>query len=139
MNENNAFGKTICSNCYEDLKPLIEDLQSISICGHVFHELCLQQWLEYCNAKKCTCPVCKQKCNQENVCRLYFQSIGEANENNASQKPSEDDSVLLRREVNKFKGKLSAVNAAFESQEKNLKELNEEVLGFNCVKLNEFD
>jgi hypothetical protein len=36
---NNSFAKTICSICYEDLKPIIEDLQSITICGHVFHEL----------------------------------------------------------------------------------------------------
>ena len=34
-----SIGKTICSICYEDLKPLVEDLQAISICGHVFHEL----------------------------------------------------------------------------------------------------
>lgn len=37
----NSFAKTICSICFEDLKPLVEDLQSISICGHVFHELWL--------------------------------------------------------------------------------------------------
>lgn len=29
----------ICTICFEDLKPNVEDLQSISICGHVFHEL----------------------------------------------------------------------------------------------------
>ena len=34
-----AAAKTICSICYEDLHPVAEDLQSISICGHVFHEL----------------------------------------------------------------------------------------------------
>lgn len=30
--------KTICSICFEDLKPFAQDLQAISICGHVFHE-----------------------------------------------------------------------------------------------------
>nr|GMC80006.1 43kDa postsynaptic protein [Ipomoea batatas] len=35
----NENAKTICSICFEDLKPIVEDLQSISICGHVFHEL----------------------------------------------------------------------------------------------------
>ncbi|KAF5176793.1 E3 ubiquitin-protein ligase traip-like [Thalictrum thalictroides] len=133
MSESNAFGKTICSICYEDLKPLIEDLQSISICGHVFHELCLQQWLEYCSGtKKCTCPVCKQRCSQEDVGRLYFQSIGDAND---TQKPSEGllnreqdkDPVLLLREVNKLKGKVSAISSTCERQEQNLKELNEEL------------
>ena len=39
-------------------KPIIEDLQSISVCGHVFHEFCLQQWVEYCACKKKNnCPV----------------------------------------------------------------------------------
>ena len=33
-----SFGKTICSICYEDLKPLSEYLQAITPCGHVFHE-----------------------------------------------------------------------------------------------------
>lgn len=42
----NSFSKTICSICYEDLKPIIEDLQSISICGHVFHELWYSHLLE---------------------------------------------------------------------------------------------
>ncbi|KAF9618013.1 hypothetical protein IFM89_039410, partial [Coptis chinensis] len=95
----------------------------------------LQQWLEYCsNAKKCTCPVCKQKCSKANVARLYFQSIGDAND--STQKPSEGllgggddkDPVFMLREVNKFKGKLSALNTAFEDQEQNLKQVNEEEL-----------
>lgn len=29
----------ICAICYEDARPVCEDLQSISACGHVFHEL----------------------------------------------------------------------------------------------------
>ncbi|KAM0015910.1 hypothetical protein Hdeb2414_s0032g00715961 [Helianthus debilis subsp. tardiflorus] len=31
----------ICSICHEDLNPIVEDLQAISVCGHVFHELWL--------------------------------------------------------------------------------------------------
>lgn len=38
-NSSGALGKSICSICYEDLNPILEDLQAISICGHVFHEL----------------------------------------------------------------------------------------------------
>ena len=37
----NAASSAICSICYEDLKPVAENLQSISACGHVFHELWL--------------------------------------------------------------------------------------------------
>ncbi|GMH05110.1 hypothetical protein Nepgr_006950 [Nepenthes gracilis] len=72
----NAFAKTVCSICYEYLKPIQDDLQVISLCGHVFHELCLQQWFEDCtNRKKHSCPVCKQISSSKNVRRLYFQSI----------------------------------------------------------------
>ncbi|KAI3996144.1 hypothetical protein MKX01_031498 [Papaver californicum] len=130
-NNENEFGKTICTICYEDLKPLIEDLQAISICGHVFHELCLQQWLEYCNGKKQTCPVCKQKCCQENISRLYFQSIGDPTD--LTQKKGskicyeEEDPRVLRVEVKKLEIKISELMGAFERQEKELKDTSEQL------------
>ncbi|KAI3933592.1 hypothetical protein MKX01_032697 [Papaver californicum] len=125
-NNVNEFGKTICTICYEDLKPLVEDLQAISICGHVFHELCLQQWLEYCNGKKQTCPVCKQKCCQEKISRLYFQSTGDPTD--LTQKKGskicfeEEDPRVLRVEVKKLEIKISELTGAFERQEKELKD-----------------
>lgn len=68
--------KPLCSICYEDLKPIINDLQSISLCGHIFHDFFLQQWLEYCpSEKKPTCPVCKQSCSHKSLTRLYFSPI----------------------------------------------------------------
>ncbi|XP_043715562.1 uncharacterized protein LOC122663956 isoform X2 [Telopea speciosissima] len=129
MKECSAFSKTICSICFEDLKPIEEDLQAISICGHVFHELCVQQWFEYCSkAKKITCPVCKQRCTQEKAYRLYFQSIGDSV---PSQKPFgvevEDDPKELSREVKRLEGKLSGITSSFERQQQDLKELNEEL------------
>ncbi|GLT46556.1 hypothetical protein SLA2020_203000 [Shorea laevis] len=27
--------------------PIVKDLESIFVCSHVFHELCIQQWFEY--------------------------------------------------------------------------------------------
>ncbi|KAF6157599.1 hypothetical protein GIB67_037172 [Kingdonia uniflora] len=126
MSCKNAFGKTICSICYEDLKPLIEDLQSISICGH--------QWIEYCPKTKSTCPFCKQRCCQENIARLYFQSVGDQNETQRSQKPLNgvgdedgDDPVELRLEVKRLEGKLSGITSVFKRQEEDLKELDEEL------------
>ncbi|CAL5322675.1 unnamed protein product [Camellia sinensis] len=72
-NGGSTITKPICSICYEDLNPIIEDLQSISICGHVFHELCTA-----------------------NVSRLYFQSVG-----NLYQKliNCEDNPGELHREI----------------------------------------
>ncbi|GMY23753.1 e3 ubiquitin-protein ligase rnf5 [Fagus crenata] len=86
-----SFGKTICSICYEDLKPLSEYLQAITPCGHVFHEHCLQRWFGYCSSakKKRSCPVCKQTCSAKNVNRLYFQSVGDSNDQNLTQPKNE--------------------------------------------------
>lgn len=125
-----TFTKTICSICYEDLKPIVEDIQAISICGHVFHELCLQQWFEYCsNAKKCTCPVCKQLCSANNANRLYFQSVGDSNDMVLTQKPinCEKDPEELCRELKRLETKVSGLTSVLDRQGKELKEVNVEL------------
>ncbi|GAB4861673.1 hypothetical protein Ancab_036926 [Ancistrocladus abbreviatus] len=126
------FNKTVCSICYEDLKPVVEDLQAISICGHVFHELCLQQWFEYCtSAKKQTCPVCKQICSSKNVARLYFQSLGDPNDTvlprTQNVHNAEDDPELLRREVKRLQAKVSGFDLALDRHQKEVKELSTEL------------
>ncbi|KAI3444491.1 hypothetical protein Pfo_001156 [Paulownia fortunei] len=129
----NSFAKTICSICYEDLKPLIEDLQSISVCGHVFHELCLQQWFEYCpNVKKRNCPICKQTCTNANVGRLYFQSVGDPSDSSLSQKPRdyEENPEELRKEVNRLEGKVVVLASTLEQQQKEFKEVKDQL--FSC-------
>ncbi|XP_065859756.1 uncharacterized protein [Euphorbia lathyris] len=126
----NSFAKTICSICYEDLKPIVEDLQAISICGHVFHELCLQQWFEYCkNSRKCSCPVCKQNCSGSNVARLYFQSLGDQNESFVSKKrfDGDEDPEVLRGEVIRLELKASGLASNVELQAKEINQLNEEL------------
>ncbi|KAG7013762.1 hypothetical protein SDJN02_23929 [Cucurbita argyrosperma subsp. argyrosperma] len=132
MDNGCGISKTICSICYEDLKPIVEDLQSISICGHVFHELCLQQWFEYCSngKKKYSCPMCKQNCVAKDVARLYFQSVGDANDSMLAKKPAdwvEKDPELLRSEVRRLEMKVTVLNSTLESQGKDLKELIEEL------------
>ncbi|MCH85167.1 RING zinc finger protein, partial [Trifolium medium] len=120
------FAGTICSICYEGLNPITEDLQSVSICGHVFHELCLQQWFEYCaTSKKHTCPVCKQGCKAKDACRLYFQSIGDVSESVVNQKHVgvEEDAGVLRKEVKRLEGKVSGLSTVLEKQTKELDEL----------------
>ncbi|KAG2720436.1 hypothetical protein I3760_02G035000 [Carya illinoinensis] len=125
-----TFAKAICSICYEDLKPIVEDIQAISICGHVFHELCLQQWFEYCsNTKKCTCPVCKQLCSANNANRLYFQSVGDSNDPVLTQKPIdyEEDPEELHSEVSRLLTKVTGLTSVLERQGKKLKEVDEEL------------
>ncbi|XP_028769312.1 E3 ubiquitin-protein ligase TRAIP isoform X2 [Neltuma alba] len=126
------FAGTICSICYEVLKPITEDLQSINICGHVFHELCLQQWFEYCStAKKCTCPVCKQSCKASDVARLYFQSLGDVKDAVLPEKligSEEEDAGVLRREVKMLALKVSGLSSKLEQQGKKLGDVTDEEL-----------
>lgn len=92
----------------------------------------LQQWFEYCSSsKKCTCPVCKQRCSSSNVSRLYFQSIGDQIDLVISQKPKDpevEDPEVSRAEVKILEVKVSRLHTVLESQGKEIKEINEEVL-----------
>ncbi|CAN0884347.1 hypothetical protein LINGRAHAP2_LOCUS14808 [Linum grandiflorum] len=125
----NSFAKTICSICYEDLKPIVEDLQVITICGHVLHELCLQQWFEYCSGKKkYSCPVCKQRCQASDVARLYFQSLGDSAVSQCQEKVL--DPELLDGEIRRLEGKLSVLASTVDSQGKEIKQLNGEL--YDC-------
>ncbi|KAL4186570.1 hypothetical protein AMTRI_Chr09g14760 [Amborella trichopoda] len=145
--DKSSFAKTICSICFEDLKPITEDLRCISTCGHVFHDLCLQQWFEYCPVgKKNSCPICKQHCSQKNVTRLFFQSISECMHADASKKSylsgsGEVDHAkaeALQADVAKLEGQLAAANRAITLQQKSLKELNEELsVTKSCIEKSE--
>ncbi|KAI3457692.1 hypothetical protein Pfo_014355 [Paulownia fortunei] len=46
--------KQECSICLTEFKPKAE-INHLS-CGHVFHKLCLEKWLNYWNT---TCPLCR--------------------------------------------------------------------------------
>ncbi|KAK7349482.1 hypothetical protein VNO77_06884 [Canavalia gladiata] len=130
MVDGGDFAGTICSICYEPLQPVHEDLQSISICGHVFHELCLQQWFEYCSrAKKHTCPICKQSCKTGDACRLYFQSVGDVNDDVLPRKSVdfEENSGVLRREVKRLEVQVSSLSSTLERKTKELDGLNDEL------------
>ena len=90
----------------------------------------LQQWFEYCsNAKKKSCPVCKQTCSEVNVSRLYFQSVGDQS---LSQKfvNCKEDPEELQREIERLEGKVSGLSSDLELYKKDVKELSEKVIWF---------
>ena len=65
----------------------------------------LQRWFGYCSSakKKRSCPVCKQTCSAKNVNRLYFQSVGDSNDQNLTQPKNESqgkDIQDAKKEVN---------------------------------------
>ncbi|CAM6012362.1 unnamed protein product [Sphagnum balticum] len=119
----------ICAICYEDARPTCEDLQSISVCGHVFHEICLQQWMEYCpRGRKPTCPICKQGCSSKDVHRLFFQSVS-ADPTQQPQSPlqtSKNDPDLSPA-VQKLEGQLAVTKAALLAHQERLKDINSQV------------
>lgn len=128
--------KVICAICYEEAKPASEDLQSISLCGHVFHELCLQQWLEYCpRGRKCTCPLCKQQCSGKDVHRLYFQSASESStqpsQGNCLGLPNACDVETLQATVQKLTGQLSVTKSSLEANQELLQESDRQL--WDCI------
>ncbi|XP_061967051.1 uncharacterized protein LOC133690803 [Populus nigra] len=89
----------------------------------------LQQWFEYCSSeKKCSCPVCKQNCSAQDGGRLYSHSVGDQTEPLGDRKPGdEEDSELLRGEVERLEGIFLVLNTILERQVKEIKQLNEEL------------
>ncbi|KAK9084571.1 hypothetical protein Sjap_024982 [Stephania japonica] len=51
---NCSWSESDCSVCLARFKP--ESAVSKLRCGHVFHKLCLEKWLDYWNF---TCPLCR--------------------------------------------------------------------------------
>ncbi|KAB2597766.1 flagellar attachment zone protein 1-like [Pyrus ussuriensis x Pyrus communis] len=125
--DGDGFTKTIC----KDFDPVVEDLQVISICGHVFHELCLQESFGYyANKKRNSCPVCKQSCNLNDVVRVYFQWADpnlSQSQNQRSSGQCEEDSEALRQEVRRLEAVALGLASDLELKEKELKLVKEEL------------
>ncbi|CAO2176497.1 unnamed protein product [Urochloa humidicola] len=125
----------VCTICYEDLRPLSDQhLHCLPACGHVFHALCLDQWLEYCpgGKKKRTCPVCKQACGAAHPpTRLYFQSTGtcptQAGGPASPDGPGGPDPEALAAELARLEQKAASLGKVVEEQRDGIKNLNAEV------------
>jgi TRAF-interacting protein len=128
----------VCTICYEDLRPLSDQhLHCLPACGHVFHALCLEQWLEYCpgGKKKLTCPICKQPCGAAHPpTRLFFQSTGACPTQTASSSPSRHeptdggaDRDELAAEVARLEQKAASLGRVLDEQRDGIQKLNAEV------------
>ncbi|CAL4996703.1 unnamed protein product [Urochloa decumbens] len=121
----------VCTICYEDLRPLSDQhLHCLPACGHVFHALCLEQWLEYCpgGKKKRTCPVCKQACGAAHPpTRLYFQSTGTCPTQATGPASPGPDPEAVAAEVARLEQKAASLGRVVEEQRDGIKNLNAEV------------
>ena len=64
------MGFSICPICTEELK---ESLVSTK-CGHVYHELCLSQWLDNSNS---ACPTCRARTLKKDLLKIFLTSVPE--------------------------------------------------------------
>ena len=48
-----AFESSVCGVCHDNLEPSCI-VRRILVCGHLFHESCLEHWLGKCES----CPLC---------------------------------------------------------------------------------
>ncbi|GJN12450.1 hypothetical protein PR202_ga30729 [Eleusine coracana subsp. coracana] len=129
----------VCTICYEDLRPLSDQhICCLPSCGHVFHALCLEQWLEYCpgGKKKGTCPICKHPCGVAHPpTRLFFQSTGACPTQAcpSSQNASEGaDPEELAAEVTRLEQKAVSLARVIEEQRDGIKKLNAEASAADC-------
>jgi len=53
-----------CIICFDDLEPGSGDLCTPNTCKHLFHKVCLAQWVK-CSS---TCPLCKAEIKHLNIC-----------------------------------------------------------------------
>nr|ACF22775.1 monodehydroascorbate reductase [Brachypodium distachyon] len=129
----------VCTICYDDLRPLSDQhLHCIPSCGHVFHALCLEQWLEYCPSvgagggktkKGGTCPICKSACGGAHPpTRLFFQSTGTCLTQAASPaSPSQEaDPEALAAEVARLEQKAASLGRTLDEQRDGIQKLNAE-------------
>uniref|UniRef100_A0A182R959 RING-type domain-containing protein n=1 Tax=Anopheles funestus TaxID=62324 RepID=A0A182R959_ANOFN len=56
----------VCPICSDLFVPCAD--VKITPCGHMFHNLCLSQWLE----RSETCPQCREQCTLTNLTKVYF-------------------------------------------------------------------
>lgn len=104
-------------------------------CGHIFHHVCLIQWME----RKKDCPQCRQKCTERNIFRVYFNntvnldssSVNSANlietVDNLTLKLRESEMALKSREHEKSKleDTLHAKEKKIKKQESTISQSNQ--------------
>ncbi|XP_017079292.1 E3 ubiquitin-protein ligase TRAIP [Drosophila eugracilis] len=84
-----------------------------TVCGHMFHHSCLNQWLD----RSKTCPQCRNKCTTRNIFRVYF--------NLANLDVSRIDVGSLQEQLDNAKLSLKMVEKERSKDEQALKNLKE--------------
>ena len=70
--------KITCSICLEALNFSLEEI-SVTICGHIFHRSCLEQWNRQSPSLRLSssCPVCRKVINKRSTVKKLFPNVNE--------------------------------------------------------------
>ncbi|KAG5676804.1 hypothetical protein PVAND_006612 [Polypedilum vanderplanki] len=104
-------------------------------CGHIFHQVCLIQWLE----RKKDCPQCRHKCTERNIFRIYFNNnnLDTSSVNSENLIETIDNLTLKVREsemtVKNLENQKNKLEDQLQSKEKKIKKLDTTVSQFNQI------
>lgn len=84
-----------------------------TVCGHMFHHNCLNQWLD----RSKTCPQCRNKCTTRNIFRVYF--------NLANLDVSHIDVGSLQEQLDNAKLSMKMVEKERNKDEQQIRDLKE--------------
>ncbi|XP_071743485.1 E3 ubiquitin-protein ligase trul-1-like [Lepeophtheirus salmonis] len=90
-----------CSTCLEAITPS-QDLSNAP-CGHVFHYICILQWI---NTGKRTCPQCRASCQEKQLRKVFFSECDDLNSTtDANELQSQIDSLNFNLRITKQENK----------------------------------
>ncbi|CAK9800031.1 E3 ubiquitin-protein ligase TRAIP [Anthophora quadrimaculata] len=124
----------VCVICSDLLVPSDDVFRTP--CGHIFHFVCLTQWLE----RSKSCPQCRERTTNTNIHKIYFSFS-----NNDSANPSQGIAMQLKFQlllkekdvkhyIDKSETLTMQVNELKKEVEKVEKELNQKNLAINALK-----
>ena len=106
-----------CSICHENINFHDEEV-SVLRCGHLFHQRCLQQWLD----KSMSCPQCRSKVKEKNVVKKIHPSFTNEYSDLLAYKGSSDETKSILEDCDSLKNKFIKRVVTLESRNSKLTE-----------------
>ncbi|XP_053675506.1 E3 ubiquitin-protein ligase TRAIP [Anopheles nili] len=107
----------LCPICSDMFVP--SDDVNITPCGHMFHHMCLLQWLE----RSKSCPQCRNRCTEPRLVKVYFNVTTnlDASEDSATLLQKLDNQTLKIREQEKLLKDFEAKTTEHKGEQKKMR------------------
>lgn len=123
-----SFGCVICQEVFQSTEDATSSsLVAIFNCGHVFHGICLSQWLLTTKS----CPVCRSSVTAANVSRLHLQDVNGPNESTFYLPPklTEDkEKAEMRNKLSKANQTIDHFKTQIQEMQASLNKINNELV-----------